>query len=438
MPDNPPDNPPSNPPQPRVSHLRDARIAANVGAAPPLQRVHCDKKGDAMEKRLGRFKWEAIKNGRQNNRDYIWLVYSVFFFIDPYFRHETRFWLQSFGFYAVFLFLYVACMRSQSSRNSALWALSFTLLGLFSYPTNAGASSFFIYTAAILPLCVSSVRVIAPVLAVEAVLVMTEGFYFHVNPISIWSTVMFLIVLGVSNTFVGQQKRADSKLRLAHEEMAQLAAMAERERIARDLHDVLGHTLSVIVLKSELAGRLLREGPAQDPQRAAREIADVESTARTALKEVREAIGGYRAQGLAAELEQARRTLDAAGVALRCAAVTPELPNGTATRTIPPFFGKMTVTQETVLSLAVREAITNIVRHADATQCRVSISTAAGFHALEVEDDGPHPIEREGNGLRGMRERVAALGGIFSIESGASIERSAGTRLTIRLPIEAR
>ena len=379
------------------------------------------------ETRVGRLRCENAKNGRQSKRDYIWLVYSIFFFIEPYFKHNTRFWLQSVGFYCVFLVLYVACMRAQTVRNSVLWALSFTVLGCIVYPTNPGASSFFIYTAAILPLCISSVRAVATVLMIEAALVVSEGFFFHVHPISIWSTVMFLFVIGVSNTFAGQQKRADSKLRMAHEEMAQLAAMAERERIARDLHDVLGHTLSVIVLKSELAGRLLQEGAAQDPTRAAREIADVESTARTALKEVREAIGGYRAQGLAAELEQARRTLDAAGVALRCAAGAPEHSHGTANRTTP-----MTVTQETVLSLAVREAVTNIVRHADATECRVSVSTTAGFHALEVVDDGPHSIEREGNGLRGMRERVAALGGIFSIESGP------GTRLSIRLPVEVR
>jgi two-component system sensor histidine kinase DesK len=383
------------------------------------------------EMKLGWLKREDMPNGRQNKRDYIWLVYSVFFFVEPYFHHDTRFWLRSVGFYVVFLSLYVACMRAQTVRNSVLWALSFAVLGCIVYPINTGASSFFIYTAAIVPLCLGSVRGVAAVLTVEAALVMAEGFYFHIHPISIFSTVMFLFVIGVTNTFVGQQKRADAKLRMAHEEMAQLAAMAERERIARDLHDVLGHTLSVIVLKSELAGRLLREGAAQDPQRAAREIADVESTARTALKEVREAIGGYRAQGLAAELEQARKTLDAAGVSLRCNAVTPKLPNGAANRSIPQSFEKMTVTQETVLSLAVREAVTNIVRHAHARECRVRISTAAGFHALVVEDDGPHPIEREGNGLRGMRERVTALGGVFSIESGA------GTRLTIRLPIEA-
>ncbi|SFS05882.1 two-component system, NarL family, sensor histidine kinase DesK [Granulicella pectinivorans] len=379
----------------------------------------------ALEKANASSDWTR-RNGPQGRRDYIWLVYSVFYFIEPFFRHSTAYWVQCLGIYAVFLGLYVACMRAVTPRTSALWALSFTGLGLLSYPANPGASTFFVFTAAVFPLCAPSRKMVATVLATECLMVVAEGAIFHVNLISVASTVMFIVVIGVSNFFVGEQKRADCKLRMAHEEIEQLAAVAERERIARDLHDVLGHTLSVIVLKAELAGRLLQEGAAQDPARAAREIADVENTARTALKEVREAIGGYRAQGLAAELEQARRTLDAAGVALRCAATTPELPDGGAHRAVP-----MTVTQETVLSLAVREAVTNIVRHAEATECRVSISTTSGFHALEVEDDGMHRIEREGNGLRGMRERVAALGGVFSIESGA------GTRLLIRLPIEA-
>jgi two-component system sensor histidine kinase DesK len=357
------------------------------------------------------------RRGVQDKRDYIWLVYSVFFFIEPVLRHRARYWVECGAIYAVFLGLYVGCMRSRTVRGSLWWTASFTVLGVLTYPINGGASSFFIYTAAIVPLCVASVRGVVWTLAAESAIVLAEGLIFHLNWISIGSTILFLVVIGTANTFVGQQKRADCKLRMANEELEQLAALAERERIARDLHDVLGHTLSVIVLKAELAGRLLREGAAQDPARAAREIADVETTARTALKEVREAIGGYRAQGLAAELEQARRTLDAAGVTLRC-------------EPVPVVREALTMTQETVLSLAVREAVTNIVRHAEATVCRVSVATEDGFHALRVEDDGSHRVEREGNGLRGMRERVSALGGVFTLESGS------GTRLTIRLPVE--
>ena len=359
---------------------------------------------------------ETMENGPQDRRDYVWLLYSIFFFIDPMMRPSARYWLECAALYGIFLFVYAGCMRARSTRTSLYWTAGFTALGLVAFPINTGSSTFFVYTAAIVPLCVASMGTIVGVLAGEALLVLGEGLLFHVNRISIGSTIVFIVVIGVANTFVGQQKRADCKLRMAQEEIEQLAAVAERERIARDLHDVLGHTLSVIVLKAELAGRLLRDGPAQDVARAVREIADVEATGRTALREVREAIGGYRAQGLRAELEQARRTLDAAGVSLRC-----EGPNAEA----------MTVTQETVLSLAVREAVTNIVRHAEATVCRVSVRTEDGFHALRVEDDGAHRVVREGNGLRGMRERVSALGGVFTVESGA------GTRLMIRLPVEA-
>ncbi len=195
------------------------------------------------------------------------------------------------------------------------------------------------------------------------------------------------------------------------QENVQLSALAERERIARDLHDVLGHTLSVIVLKAELAGRLM----GRDDVRAAAEIADVERTARTALAEVREAIGGYRSKGLQAEVDQARMTLDAAGVALKC-------------ETAPP---ALKAREETVLSLAVREAVTNIVRHAHATECTMRFATTEdGFCLVEVADNGSFGVTKEGNGLRGMRERVQELGGRFRIEA----ER--GTRLVIELPEE--
>jgi two-component system, NarL family, sensor histidine kinase DesK len=205
----------------------------------------------------------------------------------------------------------------------------------------------------------------------------------------------------------------DCKLRAAQEENVQLAAVAERERIARDLHDVLGHTLSVIVLKAELARRLMDH----DPQRAAHEIADVETTARAALTEVREAIGGYRSQGLTAEVDRARQTLDAANVALTWEAP----PTGSPT---------LNATEETVLALSVREAVTNIVRHAEATRCTMRLAiTADNYYALTVEDNGSHPIKQEGNGLRGMRDRIHGLNGRLSIRSDH------GTTLLIELPV---
>jgi two-component system sensor histidine kinase DesK len=352
---------------------------------------------------------ESPDIGTQSNSGYIWLAYSIFFLIDPIMSHSRRLWIESGVIYAIFLVTYVSYMRARTIRQRYGLIVAFYVLGVASFPINSGGSSFFIYSAAFLPFVVASVPIFITILIAQALGLLIEGWLLHINPIALTLTTFLMGVVGVSNAFIARQKRADTKLRMAHEEIEQLAAVAERERIARDLHDVLGHTLSVIVLKSELAGRLIE----RDPQRAAQEIAEVEKTARTALSEVRAAIGGYRSQGLPAEMELARNTLQAAGVALDCESPLPQLH----------------AAEETVLCLAVREAVTNIVRHAQATHCRMRFTTSAeGSHTLLITDDGAHPHLEEGNGLRGMRERVQSLGGRLSITT------SPGVTLLIELP----
>jgi len=347
--------------------------------------------------------------GTQTNSGYIWLAYSAFFLIDPILSHSRRLWIESGVIYAIFLLIYVSYMKARTTRQRHGLLVAFYVLGVASFPINPGGSSFFIYSAAFLPFVVASVPVFVTILIAQALGLLVEGLLLHINPITLAVTVFLMGIVGVSNAFIARQKRADTKLRMAHEEIEQLAAVAERERIARDLHDVLGHTLSVIVLKAELAGRLIE----RDPQRAAQEIADVEKTARTALSEVREAIGGYRSQGLPAEMEIARNALHAAGVALACETPLPQLH----------------ATEETVLCLAVREAVTNIVRHAEATHCRIRFTTSGdGYHSLVISDDGAQPKLHEGNGLRGMRERVQSLGGRLSITTDP------GVTLLIELP----
>jgi two-component system sensor histidine kinase DesK len=352
---------------------------------------------------------ESPDIGTQSNSGYIWLAYSVFFLIDPIMSHSRRLWIESGVIYAIFLVAYISYMRARTTRQRHGLIVAFYVLGVASFPINTGSSSFFIYSAAFLPFVVASVPIFITILIAQALGLLIEGWLLHINPIALTLTAFLMGVVGVSNAFIARQKRADIKLRMAHEEIEQLAAVAERERIARDLHDVLGHTLSVIVLKAELAGRLIE----RDPQRAAQEIADVEKTARTALSEVRAAIGGYRSQGLPAEMELARNTLQAAGVALACESPLPQL----------------RAAEETVLCLAVREAVTNIVRHAQATHCRMRFTTSAdGYHNLFISDDGAHPKLQEGNGLRGMRERVQSLGGRLSITTDP------GVTLLIELP----
>jgi len=190
-----------------------------------------------------------------------------------------------------------------------------------------------------------------------------------------------------------------------------LTQMAERERIARDLHDVLGHTLSVITLKAELAGWLLTQPNGHE--RVSKEMADVERIAARALADVRETILGEQAETLVAELQRAADTLRTAGIALACV----------------DEHSRIDATQERILCLALREAVTNIVRHANARSCHVRLQTEPDGHVLEVRDDGRGGSFREGQGLKGMRERAEAGGG------SVSRDVSAGTRLTVRLPL---
>ena len=206
---------------------------------------------------------------------------------------------------------------------------------------------------------------------------------------------VFTIVTGASNIFDAERERAEHRLRRADEEIERLATLAERERIARDLHDLLGHTLSVIVVKSELAARLAE----REPARAVGEMRDVERIGREALAEVRAAVVGYRAKGLHGEVDGARRALAAAGV------------EATIEADLPP----MSISQESALAFALRESVTNVVRHADARHATIRIGLDASGVVLEVTDDGHGGSAPEGAGLTGMRERITALGGSSSV-----------------------
>jgi two-component system, NarL family, sensor histidine kinase DesK len=343
--------------------------------------------------------------------DYIWLVYSFFFIVDPIQQHSRRLWMLFGVAYAAFLGIYFSLVfaRRQSTQLLLLGAL--TVLGVVYYPHNAGACGMLIYVAAFIPFVTEKIWITGGTIALAAVLTAAVGWQSHFSPWSWGICAFFCVTVGAANMVAAQKMRAGQKLGLAYEELAHLAKVAERERIARDLHDVLGHTLSVVVLKSELAGKLMD----RDPERARHEIGEVEQIARKALADVREAITGYRAGGLAAEIARAKSTLDTAGVTLQCDAQPPQLPPA----------------EETVLSLIVREAVTNIVRHAQARRCVLEIKSGGEGTALVVQDDGRGGIRQEGNGLRGMRERAASIGATLRVDSAQ------GTRLVIEIPLRA-
>jgi two-component system sensor histidine kinase DesK len=377
---------------------------------------------------------------RRRNVAWLWFAYVGFIFIDPVFDPRPVLWAITLTAVAVFATIFTFYTRCDEDHTSSrrYWLIAATfVLGLVVFPFNGGASTFFIYTAAFLPFTISSTRRVLLLFLAECVIILGEGmllrqrFYFegagfHVGWPNVFIAVFLLLIIGVANIFFAEQKRfGQAQLRTAHdlrdaqEQNLALAAVAERERIARDLHDVLGHTLSVITLKAELASRLLAQNSESTIARAAAEIADVEQLARASLSEVREAITGYRARGLAAEIEAARRTLDAAGVTLILEQADQQANNA------------LSAQEETILALSLREAVTNIVRHARATTCTLRFLTPADGSArrLIIEDNGSSPeTPREGNGLRGMRTRIESIGGNLALESDH------GTRLLITLP----
>ncbi|MEU1185183.1 histidine kinase [Streptomyces sp. NPDC005820] len=227
---------------------------------------------------------------------------------------------------------------------------------------------------------------------------------------------VLVLLIGFAMTGVSQLVRTTVELRKARATVAQLAANEERLRLARDLHDLLGHSLSLITLKSELAGRMLPD----HPEKAAQQVADIEQVSRQALVDVREAVTGYRRPRLAAELAGTQVALTAAGIT----AVTPAEPD----------LDGVPEESESALAWALREAVTNVVRHSGATRCTVDVvrrQTLDGPRLeLSVEDDGSGGSGKgPGNGLTGLTERLEKAGG--TLEAGRVKH---GFRLTARVP----
>ena len=337
----------------------------------------------------------------------IWLVFLGFWFLLPYMDHQPlRYWI--FAVLAVGLFVpFYLSAHFAPPRTRRFWVIAMFVLAMIYVPINQSAWGIYIFIAASLPEISESTNTVIGLLLLLCGAIVAQSWFFH---LSAWTWSMGLgmsLLVGMNRLRMEQKHRADAKLRMAHEEIEQLAKTAERERIARDMHDVLGHSLSLIVLKSELAGRLFDSQPA----RAALEIAEIETAARQALAEVRKTITGYRSEGFASELTRAAEVLRTAGVRLKKPVKPPDL----------------TPRHEATLSLVLREAVTNIVRHADASECSIEVLSGQDRTQLVIADDGRGNIRQEGNGLRGMRERVQELGGSLSLES------SRGTRLHIEL-----
>jgi two-component system sensor histidine kinase DesK len=339
---------------------------------------------------------------------YVWLVYLVYFLIIPFLMGAPA-WQCAASVAGTVAALPLYFWGYWVRGRRVLWVVGgFALLGTAFSQINMGAATMFIFAATYLGRIGDLSQAftwLGVLLGVEAL----EAWLFHL-PATFWIPALFFSSLLGSVVIQWVHRKALSdKLLAAQAESEHLAKVAERERIARDLHDLLGHTLSVIVLKSELASRLT----ASDPGRAAEEIRDVERISREALTQVRAAVRGYRSAGFDSELKVALQALEAAGIQVETSVEPPAL----------------SPAQETVFAMALREAVTNVVRHAQATVCRLTLRRVGTFCEMVVADNGLGGSLDEGSGLSGMRERVEALGGALERDG------SHGTQLRIRVPV---
>jgi two-component system sensor histidine kinase DesK len=339
---------------------------------------------------------------------FAWLIYSLpYLFTSALAPIDPRTKAGLLALYAAFLAMYLGGQVVRGPR--ILWLVAgLDLIAILGSLENPSAAAFYIYGSALIahgfpPRQAMRVLAAQVLIGTAAAAALNMQWWYYM------ASVIISALIGAVTIQAAAKAAGDAKLRMAQQEIERIAKLAERERIARDLHDLLGHTLSVVVLKSELAQKLL----SRDPARAAQEMAEVERISRQGLAEVREAITGYRTSGLAAEIEHVRGTLTAAGI--------------DATIEARPL--ALAPAQETAFSLALREAVTNVIRHSAAKQCHIRFYAQDGSALMEVQDDGRGGDAPFGNGLMGMRERIQALGGVLLREGGH------GTRLMIKLPI---
>lgn len=309
---------------------------------------------------------------------------------------------------AAFLPLYVLAHWLAPIRALACIA-AIAALGVVALPGNPGASVLFTYAACLACLTQPAVR---GVLAAALILVLFAALALLTGRGAGYVLIDAFVTLVVCAIYL-QVRRGDlirEGLARREEEVVELARLAERERIAVDLHDLFGQTFALIAVKAQLAGRLLDE----DPRRAGQELDALAALSRDGLDRARQTLHGW-AGGLDEELRNARDLLSAAGVALTVEGAPPAVP----------------ALADGLMALILRESVTNIVRHAAARCCTVAFAQEAGAATLSIADDGRGAALYEGRGVRGMADRARRLGARFEIA------RRNGTWVRLTLPAEA-
>jgi two-component system, NarL family, sensor histidine kinase DesK len=353
----------------------------------------------------------SIRKGKSPWVDAVHLLWSVWIFVTPIFDHYTWTWaILTVATYPIFLLLYAKCCVAPS-RTAHFYALAMIAMAMALMPWYPSGLTYFVFGCVMLRGCIVSFRTYLGGLFALNVACLLEAWFLHYSWQAVVSVPLMTFIIGLVTAAEKMSDQKDAELQLSHEEVRRLAATAERERIGRDLHDLLGHTLSLITLKLELSRKLFD----RDPEASRKELEEAENVVRHALAEVRSAVTGIRSTDLAAELASARLLLESSSVHLDYGALPSSLP----------------IDIERGLALVIREAVTNIHRHAYATEASVRFDMSPEKLDMQISDNGRGGQSSEGNGICGMRERVSALGGTLTIDSPSR----RGTRLFISVPL---
>ncbi|MDA2596980.1 sensor histidine kinase [Bacillus cereus group sp. Bc061] len=350
---------------------------------------------------------------------YMWLVYLLF---PIYNLTQVSGWKLVIGSGMLIVFMITYRQLYFVQKTFILWAcIQMILTLLFALFYNPFMIFFGFFTASAMGFAPSK-KVFRILLCL---LVVMLGVFVFINmnqltPTSLVNIVpMFILMLltpfGMRN--FNQKKMLRNQLNEANEQIKDLVKREERQRIARDLHDTLGHTLSLITLKSQLVEKLI----VKNPERASTEAKEITQTSRTALKQLRELISDMRMITVEEELEQIKAILQAANIEL-------EIKQETSASSLSPI-------EQNILGMCLREAVTNVVKHSKATRCIVSVRELQGELILIVEDNGIGLADQnhDGNGIRGMKERIALIDGF--VELGTI---NPGTLLTVKVPVVIR
>ena len=337
-----------------------------------------------------------------------WLAYLPFYCM-PWLWHAPSS-AQVIAFAVALVLFLPAYLLSDRWQGARLLAASGLVLGIGIALARWGGSwtVFSVYAAAMVGIARP------PRLAIGAIwscagITAAVGLVLH-QPLLWWMPgVMLVVMTGLATVARKNMHEHNRALSEAQDEVRRLSRTAERERIARDLHDLVGRSLTLVALKSDVAARLV----ASDPARAEQEMRGVAEVARDGLAEVRASLAGMAGGSLGREADASRAALAAAGIAATLDG-DPE--------SISPEAGA-------VLAMTLREAVTNVIRHAGATQCRLSVGVAEGVARLAVVDDGRGGSFREGFGLSGMRQRLTAAGGSLTLAPAHP-----GTRVEATVP----